>query len=208
MISTVPPDYTNKLAEQVHRDYTPSDMAASQRVTNGFGPLYCLAASLRNCFTAVPSITKKTGWRRPGFPKGIHAKALHQSQPAGQAPENDDSVKDARPTHQPSPSKMEEAATIHPFLGKKARGQGALRLTLPHQAPPGSAAHRNPSGTKSPKGTRRRHGASFPGGSTPPAKCSGQSATHHLHPHHPPPPRPATSPRNRNVTKPLHGTYR
>src|SRR3978361_2010765 len=105
--SPVPLEYTSsepsshKLVEQVHRDYTPSDMAASQRVTNGFEPLYFLAASLRNCFTAVPSITKKTGWRRPAFPKGIHPKALHQSQPAGQATEMYDSVKAARPPHRP-----------------------------------------------------------------------------------------------------------
>src|SRR3978361_1771822 len=85
--STVPLEYTSsepsshKLAEQVHRDYTPSDMAASQRVTNGFGPLYCLAASLRNCFTAVPSITKKTGWRHPGFQKVSTQKRFTRSSP-------------------------------------------------------------------------------------------------------------------------------
>ena len=145
--STVPPEYTSsepsshKLAEQVHRDYTPSDMAASQRVTNGFGPLYCLAASLRNCFTAVPSITKKTGWRRPGFPKGIHAKALHQSQPAGQAPENDDSVKDARPTHRPL-AVEDGGGRNHPSLPWKE----SQRTGCPpaHPPPPSPTRQRRP----------------------------------------------------------------
>lgn len=97
--STMPPEYTSsepsshKLAEQVHRDYTPSDVAASQRVTNGFGPLYCLAASLRNCFTAVPSITRKTDWGRRGSPKGIQTRCTILNQTASQAPMDVGSVR-------------------------------------------------------------------------------------------------------------------
>src|SRR3978361_2357361 len=146
--STVPPEYTSsepssrKPSEQVPRDYTSSDMAASQRVTNGFGSSGHCTAWRPACGTVsllYPQSPKRQAGGVPVFQKVSTQKRFTRARPPARHQKMMTQSKMPGRRTGLSPSKMEEAATIHPFLGKKARGQSALRLTHPPQAPPRSA---------------------------------------------------------------------